>query len=287
MAFNKKTFCSLVITFMCPAISHADILGNPTLIGEPGKLEIQIGGGKDELTLDSTKSTGRLQIGATSEYKSLPASTGTFKEDQVFIKIAYPLNTRTQLFADLGTGKDSGQKSSHQGIGVKFSPDDISEIKMGLILRVQQVKIDIDGPFALYSPYNQVSDGTTITSTGWGTPLNGSEQIKYTRFDAFFGASRNTGIIRPYGGLCLTRSSGTDTIAIDDMTTTLSYPVAGGVVTNSTRRVSFNARSDISSKKYFSGVLGLSINPQGSLGMTAEFQRGVQDSFMLSGNVRF
>ena len=285
MAFNKKIFCTLVITSIYPAFSHADILGNPTLIGEPGKLEIQIGGGKNKLALDSTKSTGRMQIGATSENKSLPASTETFKEDQVFIKIAYPLNTRTQLFADLGTGKDSGQKSSHQGIGVKFSPDDISEVKMGLILRAQQVSIDIDGPFALYSPYNQVSDGTTVTFVG--APLNGTEQIKYTRLDAFFGASRNRGVIRPYGGFCLTRISGNDTIAIDDMTTTYSYPVGGGPVTSSTQRVSFNARSDISAKKYFTGVLGLSINPEGNLGLTAEFQRGVQDSFMLSGNVKF
>lgn len=290
MKFDKqKMLCGFVFMITCPTASYATgMFGNPTVVGTTGKVEILVGGGKSsQFDLDSKKTTAVLQIGNMSGSYALPASSDTLKEDQVFIGMSYTLDARSQLFASLGTGKDSGQHSSSRTIGVKISPEaEATEIRMGLMLRAQQVNTDIEGPFSLSTPYNQLNDGTN-TSYFFG-PINGTEQIKYTRMDTFFGASRNTGVIRPYGGLCLTYISGTDTVALDDMVTVWSYPNAGGPNTSSTQHVSFNAKSDIAGRNYFSTVLGLSINPSNSnIGMTAEFQSGVQKAFMLSGNIKF
>ena len=290
MRFDSKIIlCGLVVMSTCSVASHAaDLFGNPTLIGTPGMAEIQIGGGKtSKFELESSKTVGTTQIGAFSESHAVSAYSGTLEEDQVVVGLAYSLSPRTQLFANMGTGKDSGQKSSSHGIGVKISPQtEAPEVRMGLMLRAQQVKMDIDGPFDLSYPYSSVNDGTN-THYWFGTLTNGTEQIKYTRMDAFFGASTSTGIIRPYGGLCLTHISGTDTIAINDTITVSTYPNAGGPGSSSTQTVSFNAKSDISGNKYFTGVLGFSINPDSDLGMTAELQIGVQKSIMLAGSIRF
>ena len=290
MGFDSKIIlCGMVVMSTYSAASYAaDMFGNPTLIGAPGKIEIQIGGGKtSKFELESSRTTGITQIGTFSESHAVPAFSGTLEEDQVFVGLAYSPSARTQLFANLGTGKDSGQKSSSHGIGVKISPQtEAPEVRMGLMLRAQQVKVDFEGPFVLSYPHNQVNDG--IETHYWvGTPTNGTEQIKYTRLDAFFGASTSTGVIRPYGGLGLTHISGTDTVAINDTITVYSYPNAGGPAIPSTQNVSFNAKSDISGSEYFTGVLGLSINPDSDLGMNVEIQEGVQRSFFLSGSIRF
>ena len=117
--------------------------------------------------------------------------------------------------------------------------------------------------------------------------INGTEKVKYTRFDAFFGASRNTGTFRPYGGLCLTKLSGTDTIALNDTVSVGHSPVGGGLFTTTNERVTYNAQADLSGSKFFTGVLGLSVHPDESLGLTAEFQSGLQRAFMLSGRYGF
>jgi hypothetical protein len=292
MEFNKKIFCGLIVLFACPVVSYAtDMYGNPTEIGKPGQFEIQIGGGRSSgLGLDAKQTLGATQIGNLSTSQSVPANTSTFEEDQVVIVMSYALNARTQLFVNLGTGKgngkDTGKQSNSQGVGFKISSSgEPSEIKMGLMVRAQQVTIDIDGPFILSSPYNSINDGVNVNY--FPGPVNATEQIKYTRIDAFFGASRNSGIFRPYGGLGLTRISGTDSFNLDGTVPVYSYPVGGGPSTSSTQHVAFSAKSDISGSRYFSGVLGLSINPDSELGMTAELQIGVQNTFMLAGNIRF
>ncbi|MBI3481114.1 MAG: hypothetical protein HY016_12295 [Nitrosomonadales bacterium] len=286
---KNKLLCSLILISTCPAASlAADMFGNPTQIGTPGKFEIQIGGGvSSNIALDSNKSTGTLQIGTVSGSQSMPPFSDTLlKEDNVFIGLSYSFNARSQLFAHLGTGKNTRQQSSRSTIGVKILPGmQASELKMGLMLRAQQVTTNSDGLFFLPYPYARVTDG--VNNIYVTDVINGTEQIKYTRIDAFFGASASTGVVRPYGGLCLSRISGTDTVALDGMTTVWSNPIAGGMTTYSTQHVTFNAQSDITGRRYFNGVLGLSFNPDDDLGMTAELQVGVQQSFMLAGNIRF
>jgi hypothetical protein len=153
---------------------------------------------------------------------------------------------------------------------------------MGLLLRAQQVTVDMDGPFAYYPGF---SDGTNTYTPD--APINGSEQLKYTRLDAFLGASSGTGVFRPYGGLVLSRISGTDTLSLDDNVSVTSWPNAGGTGTTSVQHVIINNKADISASRYFSAILGFSINPDNQLGMTTEFQIGVQKSIMLAGNIRF
>ena len=178
--------------------------------------------------------------------------------------------------------------SKSRGIGVKISPDiESSSVRMGLILRAQQVTVNIDGPFRILPPYNSINDGTNIHSWSFYDGINGAEEIKYTRLDAFFGASRSTGIFRPYGGFLLTDISGTDTIAVDDAATVYSRPVGGGVETSTTQQVAFNAEADITGGKNFSGVLGLSINLDNDLSMTAEVQGGAQNTISFSGSIGF
>ncbi len=222
-------------------------------------------------------------MGNLSGVELEPAIVGTNSEDQVFIGATYAINTKTQLFANFGNGKAPGQKSSSRAIGLQISPEsDTSEVRMGLTLRAQQVEINVDGPFFLQTTIN---DGTTIHQF-FGI-VNGTEQVKYTRLDAFFGASRNTGTFRPYGGLCLTKLSGTDTMALNDTGNVNSFPVGGGAVTTTSERVTYNAQADLSGSKFFTGVLGLSVHPDDNLGLTAEFQSGLQRAFMLSGRYGF
>ncbi|NOU00989.1 MAG: hypothetical protein HOO95_05370 [Gallionella sp.] len=283
---KKKILCGLVVMALGITISQAaDMFGNPTVIGTPGQFEVQIGGGKStNLNLDTKATTSMVTIGAISQTQQISAMTGAIKEDQAFIGASYTLNNRIQLLANLGTGKDSGQQSSSRAISLKISPNtEGSDVKMGLLLRAQQVTIDIEGPIFTNL---QINDGTNVSF--WIAPTNGSEQLKYTRMDAFFGASSNSGTVRPYGGLCLSHITGTDTLSLNDNVTIYTSPVGGGAQTTSTQHVSLNSRADITSKGYFTGVLGFSINPDNSnLGMTAEIQAGVQRSLMLSGNIKF
>jgi len=286
--YTVNVLCGLVfMSTYSVALCAADMFGNPTTIGTPGQFEIQIGGGKiKKLDLDGKKSTATMQIGTVTGSQSMPAFSGELSENQAFIGVSYALNPRSQLFANLGNGKDSGQQSGSRAIGIKIStPEETSKIRMGLMLRAQQVTIDIDGPFSLNSPFI-VSDGINNYYLNTSV-LNGTEQLKYTRMEAFFGVSENTGIFRPYGGLCLTRITGTDTISLDDTVSVNSTPVGGGAVTTTTQRVMYNNKSDLSGSGYLSGVLGLSINPDSDLGMTVEIQTGIQQAIMLSGNIRF
>jgi hypothetical protein len=197
---------------------------------------------------------------------------------------SYALNAQSQIFVNLGNGKDSGQKSNSRTIGIKIAPEvPPTEIKMGLVLRAQQVTVDIDGPF-VYFPV--LSDGTNQYFHN-APSINGSEQLKYTRLDAFFGASSSTGVFRPYGGLGLSRISGTDTLALNDNVSVTAFSIGGGTGTTSEQHVTINNNSDISASRYFSAIFGFSINPDSQLGMTTEFQIGVQKSIMLAGNIRF
>ena len=137
------------------------MLGNPTFIGTPGQVAIEIGGGKSSnFSVDIEKTTATVTLGNLSVVELLPASVGKNSEDQVFIGVTYAINVKTQIFANFGNGKDPGQKSSSRAIGFKISPEsDTSEVRMGLTLRAQQVDIDVNGPFFLSTTIN---DGTTI-----------------------------------------------------------------------------------------------------------------------------
>lgn len=279
----------MYVVALCSSIAPlsgyaSGMFGNPTVIGTPGSFDVQIGGGQmSKLDLDGKKTTGSVQIGAVSGTAEIPAWTGRLEEDQMFFGVSYAMNPNSQLFVNLGSGKDSGQQSTSRAIGVRLSPDAKgSNIKAGLVLRAQQVTVDIDGPFYQFI---SVSDG--INNSSASQLLNGSEQLKFSRLDAFFGLSTSTGTVRPYGGLCLSRISGTDTTSMNDTALITSYPVGGGLSTTSDQQVSFNSKADLSENKNFSGVLGASINPDGNYGLTIEFQTGVQQSIMMSGNVRF
>ena len=245
-----------------PVVScAAGMLGDPTAIGAPGKFEIQVGGGKvSDLKLDFNQTTAAIQIGSVSQSGSYPPASGSFSEDQAFVGLNYALNSRAQLFANIGTGNDSGSKSSSRAIGVKFSPSaESSGLRTGLMLRVQQVKSDSNGLSAIPQPFDVVNDGTNVYAvTGL---LHGTDHLKYTRMDALFGVSKSTGIYRPYGGLCVTRISGTNEFTLDDTADVQSYPVAGGPVSYSTPRVIFNVNTDISASRYVSAVLGLDVIP--------------------------
>jgi hypothetical protein len=288
--FKRNVLLGFALVNTLTLSAHAtDMLGNPTLIGVPGQLEILAGGGQStNFVLEQKKSTGTLQIGTLSEVKAIPVGTSELQNDHVFIGLSYALNARAQLFTSLSSGKKSSEQSttSSRAIGVKISPyKDLSSIRMGLLLRAQQVTTNIDGEFSLPSPYNAINDGTDNHSIY--APLSGSEQIKYTRLDAFLGASASTGIFRPYGGFCLSSLSGTDTLSMNDSATVYSIPVGGGASTTSTQNVSFDAKADISASKNFSAVLGFSINPDSDLSMTVEFQTGVQNTVALSGGFKF
>jgi len=280
----KKSLNVLLLLFFSTTSFAADMLGNPAYIGIPGQIAIEIGGGKSsDFSVDIEKSTSTVTIGNLSQTGVEPAGLGKNSEDQVFIGASYAVNTAMQIFANFGNGKETGLQSNSRALGFKISPGvDSSDVRMGLILRAQQVNIDVDGPFLFSS---SIDDGTNTHQVAG--PVNGSEQVKYTRFDAFFGASRNTGVFRPYGGLCLTKVSGTDTVALNDTTTIFNYPSGGGTVTVTNERVTYNSKADISGSKYFTGVLGFSIHPGNNLGLTAEIQAGLQRAYMLSGNMEF
>lgn len=266
----KKLLYGLMAIPACADISYAaEMLGNPTDIGTPGQFELLVGGGKtSDLSLAAGKSTGILHIGSASATFILPASAGNFNDEQIFFGLSYALNAKTQLFANFGSGNNSEQSTKTNTVGLKLSPQTgESETKMGIMLRAQQVTMDIEGPFFV-SSYNSINDGTNVNR--FWSALNGTEQIKYIRMDAFIGASRNTGTFRPYGGFCLTRISGTDTISLNDTVNVSSYPSAGGTLTSSMQQVSFNAKSNISGNKNFTAVFGLGINPNNDIGIVTE-----------------
>jgi hypothetical protein len=288
MKFKKYVLCGLITFSTCPVASYAaGMFGNPAEIGKSGQIEIQFGGGNiSEFGLDIDKTTGTTQISNLTINQSVPAMTGKLKEDQVFIGMSYTTNSHSQLFANLGTGKDTGQKTSSYAIGFKISPEtESSTVKVGLMVRAQQVKTDIDGRYSISPPYNGINDGVNINS--FAGPINGTEQITYMRYDMFFGASRNSGVFRPYGGLGFTHIAGTYSLALDDTVPVYALPVGGGAITTTTQHVAFNAKSNISGSRYFTAVLGLSLNLDNEFGMTAELQSGVQTVFMLSGSVKF
>jgi len=282
----KKLLCGLMVIPACANISYAtEMLGNPTDIGTPGQLELLVGGGRTtDLSLAAGKSTGNLHIGSASATFTLPASAGNFNDEQIFFGLSYAFNAKTQLFANFGSGKNSEQSTKTNTVGLKLSPQtETAETRMGIVLRAQQVTMDIEGPF--YVPPSSINDGTNTSY--FGTALNGTEQIKYTRMDAFIGASRNIGTFRPYGGFCLTRISGTDTISLNDTVNVSSFPNAGGTGSTTMQQVSFNAKSNISGNKNFTAVFGLGINPNNDIGIVSELQFGVQRSVSMSGNFRF
>jgi|GEM_PF-4670277 len=237
------------------------------------------------LDLDSKQSVAAVDFGLASGTDSIPAGTWTLDgEDQLYIGLAYAPNSISQIFVNLGSGKDAGQKSTSHAIGIKFSPAPMeSAINMGLMLRATQSTIDIDGLFWLHD----ISISDAVNSYSVNAYVNGSEELKLTRLDAFIGASSRTGVIRYYGGLCLSRIAGSDKIVLDDTATVFSYPLAGGSGSSSTEDVTLAAKSDISGSHYIGGVLGLSINPDSGMGMTFEIQEGIQRSVMLAGVLSF
>ncbi len=279
-------FCLYAATIGCSTTAFAsDMYGNPTVIGSSGTFDIQVGGGKSkDLALDVSKSTTSYQVGSlVTGTQSMAQGSGNIGEDQVFLGVAYTVNAHVQLLATFGNGKGSDQTSRSRSFGFKLVPEsDSSSLKMGFVMRAQQVTSDTEGPFYYWMPF---SDSTNYYYLN--TPLNGSEQLKYTRLDAFFGASAVTGVIRPYGGLALSRISGTDTLDLNDTISVNTAPIAGGGQTTSTQHVVIHNKADLSSSQYFTGVIGVSINPDSQLGLTAEFQAGVQKTFMLAGNIRF
>ena len=283
----RKLLSGIVTVFLIPATSFAvDMLGNPTQIGLPGTFDIQIGGGRmTNLDFDVTKTIATFQVGTASGTYLYQPSTGKVEEDQAFIGLSYVLNSRSLIFVNLGSGKSTSQSSNSRAIGFKLSPQlEESYFKMGLVLRAQQVAIDIDGLF-VPPPLN---DGTNAyaLNTLYGA-INGNEQIKYTRLDAFFGASIGTGAIRPYGGVCLSRLSGSDTLSLNETVSVNTSPIGGGTPTTSTQSVSLQAKGDISGSRYFTGVLGLSFNPDNFMGLTTEIQMGVQNTIAIAGNYKF
>jgi len=285
MIFNKTQYLfGLLLVSVTQVLFAADMLGNPILIGNPGSFDIQIGGGKSsDLKLDIKQSTGTFKVGTASGSFTTPTATGKLKEEQVFIRLAYTLNLRSQVFGQFGSGTATGQKSSSRSIGIKIVPTlGESDVKMGLLLRAQQVTVDMDGPFAVWDMNFSDSINRYIISE-----LNGTEQIKLSRLDAFLGASSSTGIVRPYGGLLLSRISGTDTLSLNDTVSVSSCPLGGGGCSPSTEIVSVYNKADFSGSRNISGVLGLNINPDSAIGLTAELQLGVQRSVMLAGSIRF
>jgi len=187
MFFNKPQFVfGLLLVSVTQVLFAADMLGNPIQIGNPGLFDIQIGGGKSsDLKLDIKQSTGTFKVGTASGSFTAPTATGKLKEEQVFIGLAYTLNSRSQVFGQYGSGTATGQKSSSRSMGIKIVPAlGESDIKMGLMLRAQQVTVDIDGSFAVWDINFSDSINRYIISQ-----LNGTEQIKLSRLDAFLGAS--------------------------------------------------------------------------------------------------
>jgi hypothetical protein len=93
---GTKVFPSIffLVSIYSASAYAADLLGNPTVIGAPGKFELQIGGGKSsDLAMDLKKSVSYIQIGTlASGTQSIPEASGTLKEDQVFIGASYTLN---------------------------------------------------------------------------------------------------------------------------------------------------------------------------------------------------
>jgi len=208
-------------------------------------------------------------------------------EDQTFARVSYTVTPNVQLSAFLGSGKDTGQKSNSYGIGLKVLPgQEAGDIKMGVMVRAQRVKIDTQGPFTLNAPYNAVTDGVNNTWF-YGAPVNGTETTQYMQYDIFLGASTSTGTVRPYGGVALTKISGTDTALFSGSVPTMTCPVAGGVCTNATQNATFSSKMNISGNKMFSAVLGLDINPESALGMTLEGRVGTQSLLTLAGHLRF
>jgi hypothetical protein len=283
---HLAVFCFVATSLGYQVSTYAsDMFGNPTVIGPQGKLELQIGGGKSkELALDVSKSVTTVQIGSsTSISQAESAASGNLEEDQVFVTGAYAVNAQMQIFANVGSGKGGGQKSTSRGIGFKLVPESASSaVKMGLILRAQQITADFEGPFNYWMP---IFD--SVNNYYLNAPVNGTEQLKFTRLDAFFGASTSTGLFRPYMGVALSRISGSDTLALDDTVSVNAWPISGGSQTTSTQHVVIHNKADLSASRYFTGVFGFSINPDEQLGMTAEFQIGVQKSITLAGNIRF
>ncbi len=289
-----RYFYALVLAG-CSAAAHAEyMLGNPAVIGTPGQFEILVGGGQSEkLNLDSKATTATLSFGTVSGPSPVIAKTPEIGDDQVFIGASYVLNKRAQFFASIGSGKKTGWQSTSRSrsIGVKISPDTgDSFMRMGLILRAQQVSMDVGS--IRWNGFGPLSDGInnfnyTSSSLVPLPPLTRNEQFKYTRYDVFFGASTSTGIIRPYGGLCLTSISGTDSISVSGQGNIHITPVGGGAGTYSILPVMFNSKSDISASKNITGVLGISFNPDSELSMTAEYQSGLQDSIAISGSIKF
>lgn len=281
-------FCGILTLYLLPtSLYAADMFGNPTVIGSPGSFDIQIGGGgSSDLALDVKAATATFGVGTSSGTVSYSAGTGTLKEDQAFVGIAYTPNLRSQLFVNIGTGTASGQRSSIRAIGAKILPQLAdSDVKMGLVLRAQQATVDIDGPFIFPSG---ATDGTNYyyPNTPYAA-INGTEQLKLTRLDVFFGASASSGVFRPYGGVSLSRINGTDTLNMSETVSVSADPVGGGAGSTSVQPVSLHAKSDVTGSRYFTGIVGLSINPDSALGLTAEIQYGVQRSIAFAGNMRF
>lgn len=101
MRLDCKNILWIILLAACPIASYAaDMLGNPTFIGTPGQVAIEIGGGKSSnFSVDIEKTTATVTMGNLSGVELEPAIVGTNSEDQVFIGATYAINTKTQLFA--------------------------------------------------------------------------------------------------------------------------------------------------------------------------------------------
>lgn len=269
------------------APAFADQFGNPTVVGQPGSVEVSIGGGRaSSFTLDSDRTTAVTTVGNISNTNPVPPGSTTYKEDQVFGRVSYTINSQVQVSALFGSGKDTAQKSSSFGLGLKLLPGQSNgDVKMGMMLRAQRVRMEVQGPWTLSPPYSNVSDGVS-TSSVRGT-LDGTDSLQYMQYDMFLGVSTATGMIRPYGGFALTKITGTDTTAFSGNPTTWTCSAATGLCNIGTTAATLNSKANISGNRLFSGIVGLDINPESALGLTIEGRWGTQKLMTVAGNMRF
>jgi hypothetical protein len=280
------TMAFLVAGILVPVTASADQFGNPTTIGQPGSVQVMIGGGqRSALDITSDATTVVTTIGGVSNSNLAPVSTTSYKENVATAGVSYAINPRAQIFANLASGTDTAQKSNSYALGFKFVPaQDTGPVKMGLMVRAQRVKIDVTGPFAISAPYNSVNNGTNTSAF---MSLDGTDSLRYNRFDLFLGASATTEVLRPYGGFALTRISGTENVSLAGTPSVTTCPNAGGTCTVSTQAASINSSGNISGAKQFSLVAGLELNPDSALGMTLEARFGVEQMVSLTGHLSF
>ena len=166
-------------------------------------------------------------------------------------------------------------------MGLRISPKQQGKVKIGFQLQVQRSESEYSGQYQWFN-FSDATDNYYING-----PLGGTEKLSLTRIDAFFGASRATGVLRPYGGFYLSNISGSNEFSAVGSSSVWVYPKSGGMGINSTESVSIDYKTDVDAVDMFGGVVGLSINPDANLGMNIEAQYGIQTAIFFSGSIRF